>query len=131
MVTWSLASMLTLKAVPRRLVLWSTIGAIPSSSSRRATIGMQTRPGSVPGHEADVLGRDQLRRDDEVAFVLAVLVVDDDHELAGFEIRDRLGNGGQAHGHQILLAQVSSHVPGYDVGFEVDHRPGLVRPPRS
>ena len=43
-VTLSFASMLTLNAVPSRLVLCSTIGAIPSSSSRFATIGMHTRP---------------------------------------------------------------------------------------
>src|SRR2546429_7917927 len=33
---------LTLKAVPRRLVLRSTIGAMPSSSSRFATTGMRS-----------------------------------------------------------------------------------------
>ncbi len=38
------ASMLTEKAVPRRLVLCATIGAMPSSSSLLSTIGMQTRP---------------------------------------------------------------------------------------
>src|SRR5712692_4672708 len=43
-VVTSLASMLTLNAVPSRLVFLSTMGAIPSSSSRREMTGMQTRP---------------------------------------------------------------------------------------
>ncbi len=49
-------------------------------------------------HEADVLGGDQLRSHYEVALVLAILVIHDDHELAGFEVGDRLRNGGKAHG---------------------------------
>ncbi len=49
------------------------------------------------GHEADVFSGDQLRRDDQVAFVLTVFVIDDDDELAGLEVGDRLGNGGKAH----------------------------------
>jgi hypothetical protein len=55
----------------------------------------QTRP--MPGHEADVLGRDQLGRHHEVPLVLAVFVVDDDDELARLEVSDRLRHGGQAH----------------------------------
>jgi len=51
----------------------------------------------VAGHEADVVGRYFLRGDDQVAFVLAVLVVDHDDELALLEVFDRLGDGGEAH----------------------------------
>src|SRR5207248_5792557 len=97
--------------------------AEPAGNDRHAH-----QAGPVPGHEADVLGRYQLGRDDQVALVLAILVVDHDHELAGLEVGDRLRNGGQGHGHQILLAQVSSHVPGYEVGFEVDHGAAPVEP---
>ena len=48
----------------------------------------------VLGHEVDGLGRRALRRDDEVALVLAVLVVDQDEHpaLAGF-LDDVLGRG--------------------------------------
>src|SRR5712664_4076645 len=55
------------------------------------------QPGSVARHEADVLGRDELGSDHEIAFVFAVFVVDDDHELSGLEVSDRLRNGSQAH----------------------------------
>jgi hypothetical protein len=40
-------------------------------------------------HEVDQLGRDELRGANEIAFVLAILVVRDDDKLAGFDI----GNG--------------------------------------
>ena len=48
----------------------------------------------VLGHEVDRFGRGALRRDDEVALVLAVLVVDQDEHpaLAGF-LDDVLGRG--------------------------------------
>ena len=48
-------------------------------------------------HEADVLGRDKFRSDNQVTLVLAVLVVDDNYELAGLEVGDRLGNSGKGH----------------------------------
>src|SRR5216683_3295626 len=51
----------------------------------------------VARHEADVLGRDKLCGDDEIALVLAVFVVYDDDELARLESSDRLRYGGQAH----------------------------------
>ena len=47
-------------------------------------------PARVRGHEVDRLGRDELRRDREVALVLAVLVVDDDDEAARADLLDRL-----------------------------------------
>ena len=37
-------------------------------------------------HEVHLFGRDLLGGDDQVAFVLAVLVVDDNHEFAGLEV---------------------------------------------
>ena len=48
----------------------------------------------MSGHEADVLRRHELRRDHQIALVLAILVVDDDHELAGFEVGNCFGDGG-------------------------------------
>ena len=41
---------------------------------------------AVLEHEVDFLRRDRLRRRDEVAFVLAVLVIHDYHELAGAKV---------------------------------------------
>lgn len=42
----------------------------------------------MPDHEGHLLGRDVLRRDDEVAFVFAVRRVEDDDELAVLERAD-------------------------------------------
>ena len=43
----------------------------------------------VHGHEVDGLGRDVLGRHREIAFVLAILVVDEDHHLAGADVGER------------------------------------------
>ena len=47
----------------------------------------------VGDHEIDMVGSDFLGSDDEVTLILAVLVVDNDHELALAEIFDSLGDG--------------------------------------
>jgi hypothetical protein len=52
----------------------------------------------MQGHEVDHLGRDQLRRADEVALVLAVLVIRDDDELAVLQVFDGLGDSPEGHG---------------------------------
>ena len=44
----------------------------------------------VRGHEVDRLRGRELGRDRQVAFVLAVRGIDDDHELAGAEVLERL-----------------------------------------
>jgi hypothetical protein len=36
--------------------------------------------------------------EDEIAFVLAILLVDEDHHAAGGQLGDELGNGGDGHG---------------------------------
>src|SRR5207245_11511826 len=76
-------------------------------------------PGSVAGHEAHVVGRDFFGRHHEVALVLPVLVIDDDHELAGFDVGDCLWNGGEWHARGSLPAEVSGYVTCDDVGLEV------------
>ena len=43
------------------------------------------QPAAVARHEVDRLGRDLLRGDRQIAFVLAILIVDDDDHLAGAE----------------------------------------------
>ena len=52
-------------------------------------------------HEVDQLGRHELRRADQVALVLAILVVGDDDELARGDVGDRLFDGGEWHGSQL------------------------------
>src|SRR6185312_3247803 len=44
----------------------------------------------VPDHERDGFGSGPLGGHDQIAFVLAILVIDDDHHAPGFEIRDDL-----------------------------------------
>ena len=70
---------------------------------------------AVLGEEIDLLGGDELGGEDEVALVLAVLVVDEDDGLAGADRGDDLGDradgsGFSAHG-PILIAYCSASAP--------------------
>ena len=56
------------------------------------------QPAAVRGHEVDRLGRRELGRDRQVALVLAVGGVDDDHEPAVADVLDRLLDGGEGGG---------------------------------
>ena len=47
---------------------------------------------AVTRHEVDRLGRRKLGTDQEIAFVLAVLFIDQHHHAAGFEVVDDLGD---------------------------------------
>ena len=53
------------------------------------------QPAAVLGHEVDGVGRRHLRRDDEVALVLALLGVDQDEHAAVARILDHLLDGGE------------------------------------
>ena len=48
-------------------------------------------------HEVHLVGRDELRSGDEVAFVFAVFIISDDNELARLQIFDRLLNRSKRH----------------------------------
>ena len=48
---------------------------------------------AIAGHEIDVFGAGLGRRHEQIAFVLAILVVDDDHHLAGSQVSDNVLNG--------------------------------------
>jgi hypothetical protein len=50
------------------------------------------------GHEVDGLGGDMLGGQHQVAFVLAVFLVDEDHHAAGGQFGHQLGDGGNGHG---------------------------------
>ncbi len=52
---------------------------------------------AVGDHEIDVRRLDQLGGHDQVAFVLAVLVVDDHHHAAGADLFQQFGDGGEVH----------------------------------
>ena len=71
----------TVKAVEWRAVLCATIMSRSSSWSRSALSGTQDQAAAVHRHHVDRGGGHELGGHDEVAFVLAVLVVDHDDEL--------------------------------------------------
>ncbi|MNI68468.1 hypothetical protein D3C73_1241660 [compost metagenome] len=52
---------------------------------------------AMGNHEVDVAGLDQLGRHDQVAFVLAVFVIDDDDHAAEADVFQDVGNGGEVH----------------------------------
>ena len=69
-----------------------------------ATLAGQSQadqPAPVQGHEVDHLGRRKLRGTDEIALVLAILVIGHDDDLAVAQIVDRLLDGPESgHGSQ-------------------------------
>src|SRR5207237_172573 len=61
---------------------------------------------AVLGEEVDLVGRDELGAEHQVALVLAILVVDQDDDAAGADLRDDLGNRADGSGfaaHQPIL----------------------------
>ena len=59
--------------------------------------GEADEPAPVRDHEVDRLGRGELGGEAEVALVLAVLVVDEDHHPAGAQLVQDLGDRAQRH----------------------------------
>ena len=55
--------------------------------------GHTDQPACVLGHEIDRLGRHELGRHQQIAFVLAVFVIDHHDDAPGFELGDDLGGG--------------------------------------
>ena len=82
-------------AVSRRDELSATSSGISSASSRSGVIGQADQPAPVPRHEVDGLRRHLRRRHRQVAFVLAILVVDDDDHLTGAECLQRVVDPGE------------------------------------
>ncbi len=85
-VTPSAASMETVKAVECLAPLRATIGGSCSRSHISRESVRQMRPRAVACHEVDGLGRDVIGGEHDVAFVLAVFLVDQDHHAAGGEL---------------------------------------------
>ena len=75
-------------AAPRCSARSSAAGR--AGRSARAVSARQISPRPCSGHEVDHLGRDELGRADEVALVLAVLVIGHDDDLAVAQVLDRL-----------------------------------------
>ena len=55
----------------------------------------------MPRHEIDRLGRDELGGEHEVAFVLAILLVDQHDHSPGLEVGDDVGDGRKRHGRWV------------------------------
>ncbi len=99
--------------------------------------GEADQAASMLGHEVDGFGRDLLGGERDVAFVLAVLVVDDDDHAAGADLLDGSGNVGKglgAHDDCIVANLVYKLVNKYLVSSaqylvssrEVQHRQQLL-----
>ena len=101
------------------------------------------QPAAVGRHEVDRVGRHELRRDRQVALVLAVLVVDDDDEPARPDLLDRLLDRGERAGlrlgggaHPAIVARLSGPIGAHQpldvlrehVDLEVHRRPGTRSP---
>ena len=106
-VTPSRASIDTVKAVSWREELACAISGSPSGVEPLAGHREADEAAAVGGHEVDGDGRRHLGRDDEVALVLAVLVVDKEEHppVAGVvddlvDRGDRVGIGGTEVGHR-------------------------------
>ena len=95
--TPSRASTETVYAVPRRSWLVWYIGGSSSRSQSASVSGTQMKPGRVADHERHQLRRRQLGGEDQVALVLAVLVVDHDDRPARRDVRDRPLDGRESH----------------------------------
>jgi hypothetical protein len=59
-------------------------------------------PTAMRGEEIDLLGRDEIGGENEIAFVFAILFVDEDGHPPGFQVGDEIGNGAQGHGGRYL-----------------------------
>ena len=69
--------------------------------------GKADEASSVTGHEVDGLGSDELGGKSEVAFILAVLVVDNDDHAAGADFFQGSGNIGEGGGlHASIVRQI-------------------------
>ena len=66
----------------------------PQAQARRVRLGERhaDQAAAVRGEEVDLLGRHEIGGEDEVALVLAVLVVDQHDDVAGADLGDDLGD---------------------------------------
>src|SRR5258708_13033138 len=122
----SLASMLTLKAVPSRLVLRSTMGAMPSSSSRPAMTGMHTRPDPWRVMKlmcSGVTSCAETTRSPSFSRSSSSTTMTN---LPASKSAIASGTVASVIALGMLPAQVSGHVPGDDLGFDIDDRPSFV-----
>ena len=87
----------TVNAVSQPATPGATIGPISSSSSRVGVARHAHEAARPAEHEVDRLRGHPLRGERQVAFVLAVFVVDDEHHLAAPDPSQRVVDAGQRH----------------------------------
>ncbi len=97
-VTPSAASIDTVKFVPCTVPLRDTIGY--SSSWRQRLGGQRQADQAAPvlGHEVDGFRRDEVGRQDQVAFIFAVFLVNEDDHAAGANVGNDVFGTGDSHG---------------------------------
>ena len=91
-VTPSRASMLSVKAVPKREVFSCDIRRQAQVVGALLGEGQADEAAAVAGHEVDGFGSDIFGGQREVAFVFAVFVVHDDDHAAGLDLGDGAGH---------------------------------------
>ena len=95
--TPSRASIETVNAVSWRVPLLRLIRSSPSCIDALLGQRQADQPAAVLRHEVDRVGRRHLRGDDQIAFILAVLVIDqDEHAAVARLVDDLLGRGEEA-----------------------------------
>ncbi len=91
------ASIDTVNAVPCAVPLRAAIGGSCRRSQRSRVSVRQTQAARVLGHEVDAVGADVVGREDQVAFVLPIFLVDQDDHAAGSEVGNQVGNWRHRH----------------------------------
>src|SRR5581483_297345 len=108
---------LALRVLPPHRVQLELTGAL--RGDRRADVARR-----VVEEERDLLGRDELRRHDEIAFVLAVLVVDDHDDLTATDGGHRVFDRCEPHHDSFHASRRSTY-------FAVTSTSRLTRSPAS
>ncbi len=96
-VTPSTASIDSQNAVPNRDVFIGEISGRCSASQRSGASARQISPRPCVAMKLIASGVINSRRHGQIAFVLAVLVIDDDQHSARAKILERFGNRGKRH----------------------------------
>ena len=102
-VTPSRASIDCVNAVPNVEVLFSGLHRKPKIIATGRRQGQTDKAATLHGHESDDFRGDELRRDGEVALILAVFVIHHDDHASGVDFRNRVGNGDEGHGVSLSL----------------------------
>ena len=93
------ASMDTVKAVPKVAVFSIACCGRWSSSTRWGVRGETDQPTGMSGHEINGLRRHVLSGNDEIAFILAIFVIDEDDEFPLLDVPNCLFDAMKGRSH--------------------------------